>query len=118
MSLATGGGELILCERCSSSSDSSVLIRRLSSVCKGAKADLVFVIDGSWSIGEDSFTKVIHFISGIIGAFDIVGPSGMQVCVYALTSWTTCDFIGAIKTSCLRIYSNKGERVARKSASQ
>ncbi|XP_029705380.1 collagen alpha-1(XII) chain isoform X1 [Takifugu rubripes] len=48
-------------------------------VCRGAKADLVFVIDGSWSIGEDSFTKVIHFVSGIIGAFDIVGPSGMQV---------------------------------------
>ncbi|CAG01461.1 unnamed protein product, partial [Tetraodon nigroviridis] len=48
-------------------------------VCKGAKADLVFVIDGSWSIGEDSFTKVIHFVSGIIGAFDVIGPSGMQV---------------------------------------
>lgn len=69
---------------------------RLSSVCKGAKADLVFVIDGSWSIGEDSFTKVIHFLSGIIGAFDVVGPSGMQVC--ALTSWPSCCFICTIKT--------------------
>ncbi|XP_060947388.1 collagen alpha-1(XII) chain [Limanda limanda] len=48
-------------------------------VCKGAKADLVFLIDGSWSIGEESFTKVRHFISDMIGAFDVVGPSGMQV---------------------------------------
>ncbi|MEQ2213277.1 hypothetical protein XENOCAPTIV_012230, partial [Xenoophorus captivus] len=48
-------------------------------VCKGAKADLVFVIDGSWSIGEQSFTKVVHFVSNVIAAFDIIGPSGMQV---------------------------------------
>ncbi|XP_074540734.1 collagen alpha-1(XII) chain isoform X2 [Halichoeres trimaculatus] len=48
-------------------------------VCKGAKADVVFLIDGSWSIGEDSFTKVINFVSSMIGAFDVIGPSGMQV---------------------------------------
>ncbi|TKS75370.1 Collagen alpha-1(XII) chain [Collichthys lucidus] len=48
-------------------------------VCKGAKADVVFLIDGSWSIGEESFTKVVHFVYGIFGAFDIVGPSGMQL---------------------------------------
>uniref|UniRef100_A0A8C4IHE1 Collagen alpha-1(XII) chain n=1 Tax=Dicentrarchus labrax TaxID=13489 RepID=A0A8C4IHE1_DICLA len=48
-------------------------------VCKGAKADVVFLIDGSWSIGEESFTKVVQFVSGMIGAFDKIGPSGMQV---------------------------------------
>ncbi|XP_049446985.1 collagen alpha-1(XII) chain isoform X1 [Epinephelus fuscoguttatus] len=48
-------------------------------VCAGAKADVVFLIDGSWSIGEDSFTKVVHFVSGMIAAFDVIGPSGMQV---------------------------------------
>ncbi|XP_072296257.1 collagen alpha-1(XII) chain-like isoform X2 [Eucyclogobius newberryi] len=48
-------------------------------VCKGAKADLVFLIDGSWSIGEESFTKVVQFVSSVIGAFDVVGPSGTQV---------------------------------------
>ncbi|XP_038582157.1 collagen alpha-1(XII) chain isoform X5 [Micropterus salmoides] len=48
-------------------------------VCRGAKADVVFLIDGSWSIGEDSFTKVVHFVYGMIGAFDVIGPSGMQV---------------------------------------
>lgn len=41
---------------------------------------MVFLIDGSWSIGEESFTKVLLFVSSVIGAFDIVGPSGMQVC--------------------------------------
>nr|XP_057921467.1 collagen alpha-1(XII) chain isoform X1 [Doryrhamphus excisus] len=48
-------------------------------VCKGAKADLVFLIDGSWSIGEESFTKVVNFVSSMIGAFDVIGPAGMQV---------------------------------------
>ncbi|XP_056150871.1 collagen alpha-1(XII) chain isoform X2 [Lampris incognitus] len=48
-------------------------------VCKGAKADVLFLIDGSWSIGEESFNKVVQFVSRMIGAFDIIGPSGMQV---------------------------------------
>ncbi|XP_034713985.1 collagen alpha-1(XII) chain isoform X1 [Etheostoma cragini] len=48
-------------------------------VCKGAKADLVFLIDGSWSIGDDSFNKVIQFVKSMTGAFDVISPSGMQV---------------------------------------
>ncbi|XP_066534099.1 collagen alpha-1(XII) chain isoform X2 [Hoplias malabaricus] len=48
-------------------------------VCKGAKADVVFLIDGSWSIGEESFNKVLQFVFNIMGAFDVIGPSGMQV---------------------------------------
>ncbi|XP_039638765.1 collagen alpha-1(XII) chain isoform X1 [Perca fluviatilis] len=48
-------------------------------VCRGAKADVVFLIDGSWSIGEESFNKVVHFVSGMVAAFDVIGPSGMQV---------------------------------------
>ncbi|XP_029902943.1 collagen alpha-1(XII) chain [Myripristis murdjan] len=48
-------------------------------VCKGAKADVVFLIDGSWSIGEESFTKVVRFVSTLTGAFDVIGPTGMQV---------------------------------------
>lgn len=40
---------------------------------------MVFLIDGSWSIGEESFTKVMHFVSSVISAFDVIGPSGMQV---------------------------------------
>ncbi|XP_046901401.1 collagen alpha-1(XII) chain isoform X1 [Hypomesus transpacificus] len=48
-------------------------------VCKGAKADLVFLIDGSWSIGDESFSKVIQFVFDMIGAFDIINSNGMQV---------------------------------------
>ena len=82
----------------------------LASVRKGAKADVVFLIDGSWSIGEESFTKVVHFVYSMIGAFDIMGPSGMQVCMEnfdpivrewcSLTSYCDCFvFICTIKTS-------------------
>ncbi len=48
-------------------------------VCKGAKADLVFLIDGSWSIGDESFIKVRQFVFSMIGAFDVVNRDGMQV---------------------------------------
>ncbi|XP_031703091.1 collagen alpha-1(XII) chain isoform X1 [Anarrhichthys ocellatus] len=48
-------------------------------VCKGAKADLVFLIDGSWSIGDESFNKVIQFVTSMTGAFDVISPRGMQV---------------------------------------
>ncbi|XP_039506999.1 collagen alpha-1(XII) chain isoform X1 [Pimephales promelas] len=48
-------------------------------VCKGAKADLVFLIDGSWSIGDESFSKVRQFVFSMIGAFDVISREGMQV---------------------------------------
>uniref|UniRef100_A0AAQ5ZRS4 Collagen alpha-1(XII) chain n=1 Tax=Amphiprion ocellaris TaxID=80972 RepID=A0AAQ5ZRS4_AMPOC len=48
-------------------------------VCKGAKADLVFLIDGSWSIGDESFNKVIQFVTSMTAAFDVISPKGMQV---------------------------------------
>ncbi|KAK5916541.1 hypothetical protein CgunFtcFv8_011516 [Champsocephalus gunnari] len=48
-------------------------------VCKGAKADVVFLIDGSWSIGDDSFNKVIQFVQSMTGAFEDISNRGMQV---------------------------------------
>ncbi|XP_030212285.1 collagen alpha-1(XII) chain isoform X2 [Gadus morhua] len=48
-------------------------------VCNGAKADLVFLIDGSWSIGDESFNKVIQFVFSMTGAFDVISAKGMQV---------------------------------------
>ncbi|XP_061599580.1 collagen alpha-1(XII) chain-like isoform X2 [Cololabis saira] len=48
-------------------------------VCKGAKADLVFLIDGSWSIGDESFNKVIQFVTSMTSAFDVISTGGMQV---------------------------------------
>ncbi|KAJ8270953.1 hypothetical protein GJAV_G00121110 [Gymnothorax javanicus] len=48
-------------------------------VCKGAKADVVFLIDGSYSIGDESFNKVVNFVISVVGAFDVISPAGMQV---------------------------------------
>ncbi|XP_070400788.1 collagen alpha-1(XII) chain isoform X2 [Nothobranchius furzeri] len=74
-------------------------------VCKGAKADLVFVIDGSWSIGEDSFSKVVTFVSSMIGAFDVIGPSGMQVSFVQFSDGATTEFK-------LNTYQDKGITMA------
>lgn len=50
-----------------------------ATVCRGAKADVVFLIDGSWSIGDESFIKVIQFVKSMTGAFEVISPTGMQV---------------------------------------
>lgn len=55
-----------------------------TAVCRGAKADLVFLIDGSWSIGDDSFSKVVQFVTSMTGAFDVISPNGMQVSIETL----------------------------------
>lgn len=62
-----------------------------NSVCKGAKADLVFLIDGSWSIGDESFSKVLQFVFSMIGAFDVISHEGMQVTKLTATAeFTVC----------------------------
>ncbi|NXL93031.1 COEA1 protein, partial [Alectura lathami] len=48
-------------------------------VCKAAKADLAFLVDGSWSIGDDNFNKIINFLYSTVGALDKIGPDGTQV---------------------------------------
>ncbi|XP_071061001.1 collagen alpha-1(XIV) chain-like [Pseudochaenichthys georgianus] len=48
-------------------------------VCKAAKADLVFLVDGSWSIGDENFLKIIRFLYSTTGALDRIGPDGTQV---------------------------------------
>ncbi|XP_075681896.1 collagen alpha-1(XIV) chain isoform X1 [Rhinoderma darwinii] len=48
-------------------------------VCKSARADIVFLVDGSWSIGDDNFHKVIRFLFSTAGALDEIGPDGAQV---------------------------------------
>lgn len=48
-------------------------------MCRGAKADIVFLTDASWSIGDDNFNKVVKFIFNTVGAFDEISPAGIQV---------------------------------------
>ncbi|RVE57033.1 hypothetical protein OJAV_G00212260 [Oryzias javanicus] len=70
-------------------------------VCKGAKADLVFLIDGSWSIGDDSFNKVIQFVTSVTAAFDVISPTGMQVSFVQYSDDAKTEFK-------LNTYHNKG----------
>jgi hypothetical protein len=60
------------------------------SVCKGAKADIVFLTDASWSIGDDNFNKVVKFIFNTVGAFDEISPAGIQVSVNLNTTLFIC----------------------------
>lgn len=48
-------------------------------VCKEAKADLVFLVDGSWSIGDDNFMKITRFLYSTVGSLDLIGADGTQV---------------------------------------
>lgn len=51
----------------------------LSEVCKEAKADLAFLVDGSWSIGDDNFMKITRFLYSTMGSLDLIGQDGTQV---------------------------------------
>ncbi|XP_010777233.1 collagen alpha-1(XII) chain isoform X2 [Notothenia coriiceps] len=70
-------------------------------VCKGAKADVVFLIDGSWSIGDDSFNKVIQFVQSMTGAFEEISNHGMQVSFVQYSDEAKTEFK-------LNTYQNKG----------
>uniref|UniRef100_A0A8C7CYM2 Collagen alpha-1(XII) chain n=1 Tax=Oncorhynchus kisutch TaxID=8019 RepID=A0A8C7CYM2_ONCKI len=74
-------------------------------VCRGAKADLVFLIDGSWSIGDESFSKVIQFVFSMIGAFDVIHPGGMQVSFVQFSDSAKTEFK-------LNTYQDKGRTLA------
>lgn len=53
----------------------------LPSVCKTVvQADIVFLVDESWSIGHSGFSRVKDFISAIISSFkdSMVGPEGVR----------------------------------------
>ncbi|KAJ8288713.1 hypothetical protein COCON_G00013720 [Conger conger] len=74
-------------------------------VCRGAKADLVFLIDGSWSIGDDNFNKVVQFVFSTVGALDVIGPTGMQVSFVQFSDNAKTEFK-------LNTYQNKGMTLA------
>ncbi|KAM9307563.1 collagen alpha-1(XIV) chain [Gastrophryne carolinensis] len=61
-------------------------------VCKSAKADIVFLVDGSWSIGDDNFHKVIRFLYSTAGGLDVIGPGGTQVGVVQYSDDARTEF--------------------------
>ncbi|XP_063040582.1 collagen alpha-1(XII) chain isoform X2 [Engraulis encrasicolus] len=74
-------------------------------VCKGAKADLVFLIDGSWSIGDESFVKVLQFVFDMIGSFETISNEGMQVSFVQYSDEAKTEFK-------LNTYQDKGMALA------
>ncbi|XP_078409894.1 collagen alpha-1(XII) chain [Cetorhinus maximus] len=50
-------------------------------VCDRAKADIVFLVDESWSIGQDNFKKIRDFLFRIVSYIPKIGPAGTQVAV-------------------------------------
>ncbi|XP_037836071.1 collagen alpha-1(XIV) chain isoform X2 [Kryptolebias marmoratus] len=61
-------------------------------VCKEAKADLVFLVDGSWSIGDDNFMKIIRFLYSTMGSLDLIGPDGTQVAIAQFSDDARTEF--------------------------
>ncbi|KTG38707.1 hypothetical protein cypCar_00013727, partial [Cyprinus carpio] len=61
-------------------------------VCKAAKADLAFLVDGSWSIGDDNFQKIIRFLYSTTGALDVIGPEGTQVAIVQFSDDARTEF--------------------------
>ncbi|XP_067837767.1 collagen alpha-1(XIV) chain isoform X2 [Heptranchias perlo] len=61
-------------------------------VCKAAKANLVFLVDGSWSIGDENFIKIIGFLYNTVGALDKIGPEGTQVAIVQFSDDPRTEF--------------------------
>ncbi|XP_063073614.1 collagen alpha-1(XIV) chain, partial [Engraulis encrasicolus] len=61
-------------------------------VCKAAKADLVFLVDGSWSIGDDNFQKITRFLYSTVGSLDIIGLDGTQVAIAQFSDDARTEF--------------------------
>uniref|UniRef100_A0A8C2JKA7 Collagen, type XIV, alpha 1b n=1 Tax=Cyprinus carpio TaxID=7962 RepID=A0A8C2JKA7_CYPCA len=61
-------------------------------LCRAAKADLVFLVDGSWSIGDDNFQKIIRFLYSTAGALDRIGPDGTQVAIAQFSDDARTEF--------------------------
>ncbi|XP_072906324.1 collagen alpha-1(XIV) chain isoform X2 [Hemitrygon akajei] len=61
-------------------------------VCKAAKANLVFLVDGSWSIGDENFVKIIGFLYNTIGALNKIGPDGTQVAIVQFSDDPRTEF--------------------------
>ncbi|XP_064417208.1 collagen alpha-1(XIV) chain [Latimeria chalumnae] len=50
-------------------------------ICGKMKADIVFLVDESWSIGHDNFAKIKEFLFRVVSYFPKIGPEGTQVAV-------------------------------------
>ena len=77
---------------------------RVCVVCRSSKADVVFVIDSSGSIGRNNFVKVQNFIKNIVDSFGISNNT-VRVGLVQFSSSVVVEF------NLLR-YSNKNDITA------
>ncbi|OBS77609.1 hypothetical protein A6R68_20002, partial [Neotoma lepida] len=57
------------------------------------------MVDGSWSIGDDNFNKIINFLYSTVGALDKIGADGTQVAMVQFTDDPRTEFkLDAYKT--------------------
>ncbi|XP_036374294.1 collagen alpha-1(VII) chain [Megalops cyprinoides] len=50
-------------------------------ICGKVKADVVFLVDESWSIGANNFNKLKDFLFRVVTYFPVIGPQGTQFAV-------------------------------------
>lgn len=85
------------------------------SVCRTAMpADIVFLVDDSWSVGPTSFQQIKEFIADIIRAFQgsVVGQEGVRfgVTVYSDLPRSVCILYAAcVNTICSTLHLCKHE---------
>ena len=59
--------------------------------CTNSYADVIFLVDASYSIGVDDFQKVKEFIKDVVQIFD-VGPSNTEVALIQYSSYADLHF--------------------------
>ncbi|XP_030013917.1 collagen alpha-6(VI) chain isoform X2 [Sphaeramia orbicularis] len=57
-----------------------------------AVADIVFMVDGSWSIGSDNFEKIRRFLSTLVNSFD-VGPDHVRIGLVQYSTIPRTEFL-------------------------
>uniref|UniRef100_A0A8C1AE65 Collagen type VII alpha 1-like n=1 Tax=Cyprinus carpio carpio TaxID=630221 RepID=A0A8C1AE65_CYPCA len=61
-------------------------------VCGRVKADIVFLVDESWSIGTNNFGKLKDFLFRIVTYFPSIGPKGTQIAVVHYSDQPRIEF--------------------------
>ncbi|XP_061631419.1 collagen alpha-6(VI) chain isoform X2 [Phyllopteryx taeniolatus] len=57
-----------------------------------AVADLVFMVDGSWSIGAENFKQIRQFLSTLVNSFDI-GPDRVRIALLQYSNTPRTEFL-------------------------
>ncbi|XP_037836012.1 collagen alpha-6(VI) chain isoform X2 [Kryptolebias marmoratus] len=63
-----------------------------TTVCtQEAVADIVFMVDGSWSIGNENFEQIRRFLNTLVNSFDI-GPDHVQIGLVQYSTHSQTEF--------------------------